>query len=329
MKMTASSILVFLSLFALLIILISAVRRQSTQERIENPEEFTEKRIVRIIYVLVVYCIVSYIGMEIPPFSVIPLWFGLCIPFICLLPGYLGLNILDPYRDAIRLPERLGISVFVSFIITSLIGLILIQIEHSLNMRHVSIVLLIITLVILLPLYYIRIKEKKTHVLFSSPILNKLFILMTLVAIIAVIASGVLVSSGNVNNLSNNPGSLFQGNTSFEVMGIHENPSEDGYYNFSNGEELNLTVAITNNENRDMKYKLKIEIINDTTNEVIDEQKLNIKNKASKKVNKNLTMTPGRKDIRFTLYDDQNKAYKIRHLYVNVDDYDYESESEY
>ena len=195
MKMTASSILVFLSLFALLIILISAVRRQSTQERIENPEEFTEKRIVRIIYVLVVYCIVSYIGMEIPPFSVIPLWFGLCIPFICLLPGYLGLNILDPYRDAIRLPERLGISVFVSFIITSLIGLILIQIEHSLNMRHVSIVLLIITLVILLPLYYIRIKEKKTHVLFSSPILNKLFILMTLVAIIAVIASGVLVFS--------------------------------------------------------------------------------------------------------------------------------------
>ncbi len=70
-----------------------------------------------------------------------------------------------------------------------------------------------------------------------------------------------------------------------------------------------------------MKYKLKIEIINDTTNEVINKQNIDIKNNKNKQVKQNLTMTTGKKDIRFTLYDDQNKPYKIRHLYVNVNDY--------
>ena len=33
----------------------------------------------------------------------------------------------------------------------------------------------------------------------------------------------------------------------------------------------------------------------------------------------NLTMTAGKKDITFVLYDDKDKAYKIRHLYANVE----------
>ena len=47
---------------------------------------------------------------------------------------------------------------------------------------------------------FIEIKEKKTYVLFSNATLNKIFVLITILAIIAVITSGVLVSRGNINN---------------------------------------------------------------------------------------------------------------------------------
>jgi hypothetical protein len=173
--------------------------------------------------------------------------------------------------------ERIGISIFLSLVITSIVGLILVQIEHFLNMRHVSLVLVVITLVILLPLYYIRIKEKRTYVLFSNATLNKIFILITILAIIAVISSGVLVSTGNLNNNNESEKLFAQGNTTFEVTGIHETPDSEGYYNFTNEEELNLTVNIQNDENKDMNYRLKIDIINDTENTTFSDENITVK----------------------------------------------------
>ncbi len=317
-KMTASSILLFLSLIAIILIITSGLRTQSNISKIENPKEYAEKHLKRIIYMLVIFCIISYIGMEVPPFSVIPLWFGLCIPFIMLLPGYLLLNILNPYKDAIRLGERLGISIFASLVFTSIIGLIIVQIEHMLNMRHVSLVLVVITLIILLPLYYIKVKEKNTHELFNDYRINRLFTLITVVAIIAVLASAALVTSGNWSE--NSPSALFQGNTTFKVSGIHNTPDEKGYYNFTNGEVLNLTMSIVNDEHRDMEYTVKVEVTNETNNVTLQEEKVKVKNNGRKNIKTNITMTSGKKDIKFTLYDSNNQPYKIRHLYVNVNE---------
>ena len=317
-NMTASTILIFLSIISIIFSIITYLRIQSTISKIENPEEYTEKHIRRILYLLAFFCVIAYIGMEIPPFSVIPLWYGLCIPFIALLPGYLCVNTLNPYKDEIRIMERVGISVFISLVITSIVGLILVQIEHFLNMRHVSLILVVVTLIILLPLYYIRIKEKKTFVLFSNSTINKLFALMTIIALIGVITSGVLVMSGNNNNNPTGENIFSQGNTSFEVKGIHETPDSNGYYNFTNGNNLNITLHIENNEHRDMNYKLKIDIINDTSNSTFLEENVLVKDNKTKDIEKNITMKTGKKDIKFTLYDDNNHPYKIRHLYVNV-----------
>ncbi|RAP52854.1 MAG: hypothetical protein BZ138_02200 [Methanosphaera sp. rholeuAM270] len=318
-NMVLSSILLFLSLISIVLIMISAIRTTSNINKIENPREFAEKHLKRIIILLAIFCIVSYVGMEVPPFSVIPLWFGLCIPFIMLLPGYLVLNIVNPYKDAIRVVERIGISIFSSLVITSIVGLIVVQIEHLLNMRHVTLVLVAITLVILLPLYYIRIKEKNTQELFNDERLNRIFLLITVVAICAVFASAALVTSGFWNG-DESTSALFQGNTTFEVSGIHNVPDENSYYTFTNGEELNLSVNIGNKEHRDMEYTLKIELNNETTNKTLDEQKVKVKDNGHKTINTNITMTTGKKDIKFTLYDNNNQPYKIRHLYVNVID---------
>ncbi len=320
LNMTASNILIFLSIIGITILIIAYLRKKASEHKIENPEEYNEKHIIRNIVLLAILCVVSYVGMEVPPFSVIPLWFGLCIPFIVLIPGYLCLNIVNPYKDEIRIMERLGVSIFASLVITSIIGLLLTQIENFLNMRHVSMVLVVITLIILLPLYYIRIKEKKSFVLFNNGTMNRIFAIITVLAIIAVITSGVLVSTGNVNNKHEE--TLFlEGNTTFEVSGIHETPDEEGYYTFYTGDNLNLSIKIKNEEHRDMTYKLAIDIVNDTETNRFSEQNITVKNNKTENIETNITMTPGKKDIKFTLYDDANHPYKIRHLYINVNEY--------
>lgn len=320
LNMTASNILIFLSIIGIILLILTFLRKRTSKHKIENPADYNEKYIVRIIILLAILCVVSYIGMEVPPFSVIPLWFGLCIPFIVLIPGYLMLNIINPYKDEIRIMERLGVSVFASLVLTSIVGLILVQIDSYLNMRHVSMALVIITLIILLPLYYIRIKEKKSFVLFSNATMNRIFAIITVLAIIAVITSGVLVSSGNINN--KNEETLFlEGNTTFEVSGIHETPDEEGYYTFYDGDNLNLTIKIKNEEHKDMTYKVAIDIVNDTDTTRFSEQNVSVKDNKTEKIDTNITMTPGKKDIKFILYDDANKPYKIRHLYIDVLEY--------
>lgn len=315
LKLNISSILLFLSLFVIIFSLVAYIRLRKAEQGHEI-EEYDDKSIQRTIYVLAFFCVISYIGMEVPPFSVIPLWFGLCIPFIVLIPGYLLTNLVNPYIDEILIIERFGISVFASLVVTSIIGLILVQIEHMLNMRHVSLVIVVLTLVILLPLYLIRITNIQPSKRFVSPIVNKAFIGITIISLIAVIASGALVVTGNVDSGSNT-GNIFQGNTTFNVSGIQANAGTDGYYNFSNDETINVTMDITNKEHKDMNYTVKIEITNDTTNKTVSEYPISLKNDESYSFTTNLTMSEGKKDIQFILYKD-NQPYKIKHLHANV-----------
>lgn len=313
LNMTATGILIFLSLIAIFLGIITYVQNITQIKQKEAPEEFSDKKVNIILIVIVALCIISYIGMEIPPFSDLPLWFELCIPFLMLIPGYLIINIVIPYRDELRILERLGIAIFISLILTSIIGITLVQIEQYLNMRHVSIVLIVITLIILLPSYYIRIKEVNSSERFSNTALNYLIVILTIVAICGVVASGLFIGTGNVDNNTE----LYQGNTTFTVSGVHEDPDEEGYYNFTDGEVINLTLNITNNENKDMNYSLTIEITNDTTNDTIYEKNIKLKNGKSKIIKENLTMSNGEKDIRFVLYVD-DEPYKIRHLYAKA-----------
>ena len=311
LNMTASGILIFLSLISIFLGIITYVQHITQRKQREAPEEFSDKKVNIILIVIAALCVISYIGMEVPPFSGFPLWFELCIPFIMLIPGYLIINIVIPYRDELRIMERLGIAIFISLIMTSTIGIILVHIEQYLNMRHVSIVLIVITFIILLPAYYIRIKEVDSSERFSNSAVNYLIVILTIIAVCGVIASGLFIGTGNVDNNTE----LYQGNTTFTVSGVHENPDEEGYYNFTEGEVINLTMNITNNENKDMDYTLTIEINNDTTDDTIYEKEIQLTNGESKIIQENLTMSNGKKDIRFVLYTN-DEPYKIRHLYA-------------
>lgn len=320
LKMNASTILVFLSSIILIFVAIIFAKSKNIINEINDPDEYHDDNLKRVIIALVILCIVSYIGMEVPPFSIIPLWYALCIPFIVIIPGYLFMNFIDPYNDEILFLERIGISFFISLIVTSIIGLILTQIEHMLNMRHVSMILAIVTLIIFIPAYAMRIKDIDISELFSDIRMNRLFIIITILAVIAIAVSGVLVSTGSVMNTENNSGSLYKGNTTFEVSGIYETPGDDGYYTFTNGEILNLSINIVNKENIDKIYTMKVEVTNDTANNTLSQEEISVGNGENKTINTNVTMSSGKKDIKFVLYNEDGQPYKIRHLYANVVD---------
>ena len=320
LKMNASTILVFLSSIILIFVAIIFAKSKNIINEINDPDEYHDDNLKRVIIALVILCIVSYIGMEVPPFSIIPLWYALCIPFIVIIPGYLFMNFIDPYNDEILFLERIGISFFISLIVTSIIGLILTQIEHMLNMRHVSMILAIVTLIIFIPAYAMRIKDMDISELFSDIRMNRLFIIITILAVIAIAVSGVLVSTGSVMNTENNSGSLYKGNTTFEVSGIYETPGDDGYYTFTNGEILNLSINIVNKENIDKIYTMKVEVTNDTANNTLSQEEISVGNGENKTINTNVTMSSGKKDIKFVLYNEDGQPYKIRHLYANVVD---------
>ena len=52
----------------------------------------------------------------------------------------------------------------------------------------------------------------------------------------------------------------------------------------------------------------------------VSEEEIKVNENENKTIEKNITMETGKKDIRFILYDNNNNPYKIRHLYVNVNE---------
>lgn len=262
------------------------------------------------IYAIAIYCLVSFVGINVPPFSIIPLWFGLCVPFILFLPGYLIINTLIPKKDEIELAERMGLSVFTSLIFMSVVGFAYAQINHDLNMRLVTLIILFITLLILIPAYLIKTRNLPLNVKFYNPTIEKLLVIMAIVSLILVILSGIYINTETITTP--------KGNTTFNIEGITETSNSEGYYTFSEGQEVELNISLANNEHQDMTYKILIESKNDTDNNTVDTLTQNLKDGESIKVPINITMSSGKKDITFTLYKNETQVYKIRHLYVDV-----------
>jgi uncharacterized membrane protein len=133
---------------------------------------------------------------------------------------------------------------------------------------------------------------------------------MTIISLILVILSGIYINTQSLTTPA--------GNTTFTIEGITASNNSDGYYSFSSDDEVPLNISLTNQENADVNYKVVIESKNESGNNTVDSINQSLKNGESIKIPVNITMTPGKKDITFTLYK-EDKAYKIRHLYVDVD----------
>ena len=107
----------------------------------------------------------------------------------------------------------------------------------------------------------------------------------------------------------------------FEVSKVEYRKGEEKYkiVNDNENEIENENEIQENQENQDMNYTISIQSRNDSGTKEVSNITQEVKNGESVEIPTNLTMTSGKKDIVFTLYKDQTQAYKIRHLYVNVE----------
>ncbi|WP_303235071.1 DUF1616 domain-containing protein [Methanosphaera cuniculi] len=292
-----------------------AVYRQDRAIRQAHGE--TLDIIQRSIYTIIILSIISIVGIFIPPFNKLPLWAGLCLPFVVFLPGYYVINSIIPQMDELTFLERAVCAIIISTTLTSIIGIIIMQVEGTLNTIHLTLAIIILTIIILI--YYVsKIKKVDDDNRFYYKKANTALIIVTIIALFGVIISGVYVQDQIIN----------QGNTTFEVNGINKTAGDNGYVNFTSDEEVKLTLNLTNHQYENKNYTVQVQIINDTTNRTFAQENITIKDGESKIIPVDLTMSAGQKDIQFILYEN-NKPYIIRHLYANVTDNSVDETSTY
>ena len=289
-----------------------------------DTEKNIEKTNKELIYVIVILSIVTLTAILLKPFNIIPVWEALVLPFILFIPGYLIINAIRTGANEFRSLERIGIAIFVSLIISSIMGFIQAQIVGSLQMSVISVILVIFTLIICIPLYARNLKKTSKTDIYTNVTAYRLLLVITIIGVIAVIGTGLYVNSGHISQ--NNE------NVTLNLGNISNSPGSDGYYTFNSSDELNLTLNLTNNENKDMNYKIVIKVSNQTSNKTILEETKVIKGKKSEIIPFNLTMTPGKKYIQFVVYNKNNVPIKVKHLLINVNktsDYEYNYENNY
>ena len=292
-----------------------AVYRQDRAIRQAHGE--TLDIIQRSIYTIIILSIISIVGIFIPPFNKLPLWAGLCLPFVVFLPGYYVINSIIPQMDELTFLERAVCAIIISTTLTSIIGIIIMQVEGTLNTIHLTLAIIILTIIILI--YYVsKIKKVDDDNRFYYKKANTALIIVTIIALFGVIISGVYVQDQIIN----------QGNTTFEVNGINKTAGDNGYVNFTSDEEVKITLNLTNHQYENKNYTVQVQIINDTTNRTFAQENITIKDGESKIIPVDLTMSAGQKDIQFILYEN-NKPYIIRHLYANVTDNSLDETSTY
>lgn len=292
-----------------------AVYRQDRAIRQAHGE--TLDIIQRSIYTIIILSIISIVGIFIPPFNKLPLWAGLCLPFVVFLPGYYVINSIIPQMDELTFLERAVCAIIISTTLTSIIGIIIMQVEGTLNTIHLTLAIIILTIIILI--YYVsKIKKVDDDNRFYYKKANTALIIVTIIALFGVIISGVYVQDQIIN----------QGNTTFEVNGINKTAGDNGYVNFTSDEEVKITLNLTNHQYENKNYTVQVQIINDTTNRTFAQENITIKDGESKIIPVDLTMSAGQKDIQFILYEN-NKPYIIRHLYANVTDNSVDETSTY
>lgn len=292
-----------------------AVYRQDRAIRQAHGE--TLDIIQRSIYTIIILSIISIVGIFMPPFNKLPLWAGLCLPFVVFLPGYYVINSIIPQMDELTFLERAVCAIIISTTLTSIIGIIIMQVEGTLNTIHLTLAIIILTIIILI--YYVsKIKKVDDDNRFYYKKANTALIIVTIIALFGVIISGVYVQDQIIN----------QGNTTFEVNGINKTAGDNGYVNFTSDEEVKITLNLTNHQYENKNYTVQVQIINDTTNRTFAQENITIKDGESKIIPVDLTMSAGQKDIQFILYEN-NKPYIIRHLYANVTDNSVDETSTY
>lgn len=78
---------------------------------------------------------------------------------------------------------------------------------------------------------------------------------------LALILVGITITTEN----------LTKGNTTFVVEGINQTAGSDGYINMTSNENITSQVNITNHENKKMSYTMKIEVHNETSKVLSEE----------------------------------------------------------
>jgi uncharacterized membrane protein len=251
---------------------------------------------------LIIFSLLSLIliiTVLVPPLNKTPAWMLPGSLFVCLIPGYLLLEIMFPRNDDLELIERLALSFGSSLILTSIIGLIFNYTQWGIRLE----LILLVIAVFCLFLCFITLARRKKLPLglrISIPSMEKMLSIFLIICILMTVgaAAYTLLKPGSTPGKDNKTNL-----TDFYIKKIDSNASAYTL-NLVSGEETTLNMILVNQEGSAVNYNILVRV----NNSILKQDNITLQNNQKMKIPVNFTAgLPGEKNIEFILYKPPNK----------------------
>ncbi len=302
----------FLSLITALLSITAIFVRMTQLRQIEETEK-SVKEFVPLTFRdmldknLIIFTLLSLlliITVLVPPLNQTPVWMLPGSLLICLIPGYLLLEIMFPKNDDLELIERLALSFGSSLILTSIIGLIFNYTQWGIRLELILLVLAVFCLFLCF-ITLLRRKKLPLGLRISIPSMEKMLSIFLIICIF------MTVGAAAYNLLI--PGSA-QGKdqkTNFTDFYIKDIDSDASGYaiNLFSGEQTTLYMVLVNQEGSAVNYSILVRV----NNSILKQDNITLKNNQKMEIPINFTAgISGERNMELILYKlpDQNPYQK-------------------
>lgn len=297
----------FLSLITALLSITAIFVRITQIRQIEETEKSVQKLVPlsfrdmldKNLIIFSLLSLILIITVLVPPLNKTPAWMLPGSLFVCLIPGYLLLEIMFPRNDDLELIERLALSFGSSLILTSIIGLIFNYTQWGIRLE----LILLVIAVFCLFLCFITLARRKKLPLglrISIPSMEKMLSIFIIICILMTVgaAAYTLLKPGSTPGKDNKTNL-----TDFYIKKIDSNASAYTL-NLVSGEETTLNMILVNQEGSAVNYNILVRV----NNSILKQDNITLQNNQKMKIPVNFTAgLPGEKNIEFILYKPPNK----------------------
>ncbi|HOI39399.1 MAG TPA: DUF1616 domain-containing protein [Methanobacterium sp.] len=297
----------FLSLITALLSITAIFVRITQIRQIEETEKSVQKLVPlsfrdmldKNLIIFSLLSLILIITVLVPPLNKTPAWMLPGSLFVCLIPGYLLLEIMFPRNDDLELIERLALSFGSSLILTSIIGLIFNYTQWGIRLE----LILLVIAVFCLFLCFITLARRKKLPLglrISIPSMEKMLSIFLIICILMTVgaAAYTLLKPGSTPGKDNKTNL-----TDFYIKKIDSNASAYTL-NLVSGEETTLNMILVNQEGSAVNYNILVRV----NNSILKQDNITLQNNQKMKIPVNFTAgLPGEKNIEFILYKPPNK----------------------
>jgi uncharacterized membrane protein len=263
---------------------------------------------------LIIFTLLSLlmiITVLVDPLNKTPAWMLPGSLFVCLIPGYLLLEVMFPRNDDLELIERFALSSGSSLILTSIIGLIFNYTQWGIRLELILLVMAVISLLLCL-MIFLRRKKLPLSQKIRIPKMEKLLSIFFIICIFVTVgAAAYTLLEPEDSQIKDEKTNL----TSFYVTESNSNTSVNSI-NLVSGRDSILNMILVNQEGSTVNYGILVRV----DDNILKQENITLKNNQKIVIPINFTAgIPGERNMEIILYKlPSQKPYKKKMVTLKV-----------